>query len=357
VGLILSLWNENRAKVNKWYRKPLDRCISGNGKPYSISLKKGTVNKLLVTFLGGGASWSEETARTPISMRSIITMKQGYYLEHVPPVFLKMGHVGLLASGDKRNPFHDWFILNIPYSTADFHIGCNDFNYKDDKGKERTLYHHGMKNVRSALSVLKEFFGETPETLVISGCSAGAFGCLAHVSEISDLYPDCENIIVYTEGAHLHSPLWNEIIRTVWKTESDLVTYIESDDLVFDFLRYAQDNTPSHTRFLYSVSVWDEALVQFMSKMNHGEVAVSEQTLQEFHETLIETVKKLKKNITNFSYYLTDFGKKKDGVTPHIFSGSPKLLYNKMQDDISLADWISQGLDESPPDVGVKFIN
>jgi len=34
------------SKKQKWYYKQLDGCVSGNGKPYSISLKKGNVNKL-----------------------------------------------------------------------------------------------------------------------------------------------------------------------------------------------------------------------------------------------------------------------------------------------------------------------
>jgi len=101
---------------------------------------------------------------------------------------------------------------------------------------------------------------------------------------------------------------------------------------------------PSHTRFLQSGSVWDEALTLFMHNMNHGGESINEQALQEYHNTLIEVVKKLKNEITNYSYYLTDFGRKKDGTTPHVFSGSPKFLYNAMQDDVPLADWSSYKL-------------
>jgi len=135
-----------------------------------------------------------------------------------------------------------------------------------------------------------------------------------------------------------------------------LIAYTESEDLIFDLFRYAQNHMPPHTRFLHSVSVWDEALVRFMHKMNHGESAVTKQALQEFHDTLIDTVKRLKREITNYAYYLTDYGKKKDGTTPHVFSGSPKLLYREMQDGVPLANWISQAFERSPMDVGEKFI-
>lgn len=343
-------------QTHKWYAHPLAGCVSGNGKPYTISLKQGTEQKLLVNFLGGGASWGAETARKPITMGSLLGRREGFYINHVSPMMLKLGHVGLLAARDRRNPFHNWHILNIPYSTADFHIGAHDFHYKDHRGKDKILYHHGAKNVAAALTELKCFFNKTPDTLVIAGVSGGAFGCLAHAPAIRSLYPKCGNIVVYTEGAHLRAPIWQETLRDVWKASPDLAVYAESEDLVFDLFRYAADNMPMGTKFLYSASVWDEALTRFMAKMNHGKVEITQQTLQEFHTTLIDVVKKLKAEIKDYSYYLTDYGKKQDGTTPHIFLGSPKLLYGAMQDDVALADWISQALMQSPPDVGGVFI-
>ena len=344
-------------KVQKWYYKQLDGCISGNGKPYCISLKKGTVNKLLVAFLGGGASWSEDTARNPITIQSLIKKEKKYYIEHVSPLMLSMGNVGLLSANDKRNPFHDWSIMNIAYSTGDFHIGCNDFPYKDKTGKDRLLHHHGAKNVETALGELSLLQKGTPDVLVVSGASAGAFGCLAHCPAIINIYPECKNIAVYTESAHLQSTQWQKILSDVWKVKSELTAYTTSADLVFDLFRYAQDNMPFHTRFLHSGSVWDEALTLFMYNMNHGGVNINEQALQQYHTTLIEVVKKLKNEISNYSYYLTDFGRKKDGSTPHVFSGSPKLLYNAMQDEVPLADWISQAIsDKKPIDVGSRFL-
>jgi len=345
------------SQSQKWHYKQLDGCVSGNGKPYSISLKKGVVNKLLVNFLGGGASWSEDTARNPITLQSLMKKEKKYYIEHVSPLMLSLGNVGLLSANDKRNPFHDWFIMSIPYSTGDFHIGHNDFPYKDKAGKDRLLHHHGAKNVEAAFGELSLLLSGTPDVLVVSGLSAGAFGCLAHCPAIIDIYPECKNITVYTEGAHLHSTKWQKILNDIWKVKPDLAAYTTSADLVFDLFRYAQDNMPSHMRFLHSGSVWDEALTLFMHNMNHGGVSINEQALQEYHTTLIEVVKKLKNKITNYSYYLTDFGRKKDGTTPHVFSGSPKFLYNAMQDDVPLADWISQAISgKSPADVGSRFV-
>jgi len=343
-------------KTQKWYQKPLDGCISSTGKPYRITLKKGTSNKLLVNFLGGGLSWSEETAARPFTIASMLRKKEAFYIKDVHPVQLKFTNIGILDAKDRRNPFRDWYVLNIPYTSGDFHIGNNNYLYKSIKGKEKTLYHHGQKNVAAAMTALKELFPQTPEAMVIMGLSAGGFGCVVHSPQIKNLYPDCDDVIVYSEGAHLHSLHWPEIVKNVWKASPDLMAYIKSADLIVDLFRYAQDNMPPSTLFLHSNSVWDKALVMIMHKLNHGNLLVNEQALKEFNDTLLCAVRKMKRDIPNYYYYLTGYGKnQKDETTPHIFSGTPRLLYSEMQDSVSIANWLCQATEGNPIDIGEKF--
>ena len=341
--------------TQKWQIKKLDGCVSSNGKPYYVSLKPGRVNKLLVNFLGGGASWNEETAQRPMTLPALMAKKEAFYIPHMSPMMLKLGQVGLLSAKDGRNPFHDWYILNIPYATADFHIGNADFSYRDSRGRGKILHHHGAKNAQAAIAQLKPFFSQTPDVLAITGSSAGAFGCLAHGANIAALYPACENITLYAEGANLVWARWPEIASDVWQVGPELKAYIKSKDLVFDLFSYARDHMPKHTRFLHAVSVWDEALTRFMAKMNHGKMEINEERLADFHTSLLSVVKKLEENIEQYRYYLTDYGKQKDGTTPHVFMGSAKLLYGKMQEDIALASWISKALETMPSSVGRKF--
>lgn len=346
----------DKIETQRWYQIPIDGCVSSTGKPYRITLKKGTVNKLLINFVGGGVSWNEETAANPMNLRTVLK-REFYYISDVAPMNLKFMHVGILNGKDKRNPFRDWHVLTIPYASGDFHLGNSDYPYQDVKGKDKVLHHHGNKNVTSALEVLKEFYPQTPETILIAGQSAGGFGCLAHAPKIAKLYPECNNITVYSEVSHLYSPLWPDIAKNIWKVNSDLLVYIKSADLVADLFRYARENTPLSIRFLHMNSVWDKELVKFMYKMNHDKKEVNPQALKEFHHSLSSTVCKLKKEIPNYYFYLTDYGKsQKDGTTSHLFSGTPKLLYSEMQDGISLANWLHQGVGGNPADVGAKFV-
>ncbi|MCL1801051.1 MAG: hypothetical protein FWG25_06795, partial [Promicromonosporaceae bacterium] len=56
---------------------------------------------------------------------------------------LRLANVGLFKTTDKRNPFRDWHMVNIPYVTADFHIGNHDFPYQSANNEPKVLHHHG----------------------------------------------------------------------------------------------------------------------------------------------------------------------------------------------------------------------
>ena len=344
------------ANTQKWHQKTLDGCVSSTGKSYRVLLKRGTVNKLLVNFLGGGASWSVETAARPFTVSSILKKQEAFYISDVSSLQLKFADVGLFKASDKRNPFRDWHMLNIPYVNGDFHIGNHDYPYQSLKNESKVLHHHGQKNVTAALAALKEFFPETPEALIIMGLSAGGHGCVAHSPQIQNLYPACKQVVVYAEGTHLYSPFWPNVAESVWKVRPDLMDYITGEVLMADLFRYAKDYMPPSTLFLHSNSVWDKALVEMMYKMNHGKQQVNAEALAEFHTTLLKTVRTLKQEIPGYYYYLTDYEKsKKDGTTPHTFAGAPKLLYSEMQDGVSLANWICRAVEGKPLDIGTAF--
>lgn len=353
----MKILTNNKLEVGTWYRKDLDGGVASNGKPYSITFKKGTVNKLLVFFVGGGLSWNAETALNPITVGSLVRKKEAFYVSHVAPIQLKFMHVGMLNTKDKRNPFADWHVLTIPYSTADFHLGNNDYSYQDGNGNDHVIHHRGATNVKKALKVLKEVVPETPETLLIAGVSAGGFGCVAHAPSIHKLYPDCKNIVVCADGSYWDSPEWTKITKEVWKVNAQLEPYINGRDLMTGLLHYASDHMPSQTVFLHAISVWDTDLVKFMNKMNNGKLAITSQALQAFHNSLTSAVRELKNEIPNYYYYLTDDGKnKKDGTTPHVFLGNPKLFYKAMRDNTSIANWLLGATQGNTLDVGGNFI-
>ncbi|MDR2654553.1 MAG: hypothetical protein LBC56_00560 [Oscillospiraceae bacterium] len=352
-----ALWDAANAQPFTWYKQPLPGCVCSDGTPYCAYLKKGTVNKLMVHFSAGGSSWNEHTAQRPITPWTFFLRQEGYYFRGISSTTESM-HTGIMQDNDARNPLNDWYALCVPYVSADLHFGNNDFPYKDKKGKPRILYHHGVANTNACLGLLKDFFPGEPEALFIGGESAGAFGSVANCAKVAALYPNCRNITVYSDAAHLHTHKFHSIIRDIWKVPPDLSAYAKSDYPTVDLFQYARDKTPPHTKFLHANSLYDQILIEYMFQMDKDRLGTYSHTLQEFGNTLKIAVKTLKKDIPNYSYYLTDYGKnKKTGTTPHTFSLLPKLFYADMQDGISVANWIKQAIEGKAIDVGEKLLN
>ena len=345
----------DKMEIGCWYRKELDGAVSSNGKQYSISLKKGNINKLFVFFLGGGLSWNAMTAANPITIGALMRQKEAFYIPHVYNLQLKSMNIGLLDNKDARNPFADWHMLVLPYASADFHLGNKDYPYQDNKGNPRILHHQGAKNVQKALQVLKEMFPETPDHLVIAGVSAGGFGCVAHAPSVQALYPECKKTIVFADGSYLNASHWSDVAKNVWNVSAHLAPFIKSSDIMSDLFHYASAQMPEDTIFLHANTVWDAMLVKFMNKMNNGIFAIDEQALMTFHQQLICDTKKLKKELPAYFYYLTDYGKKKNGTTFHNFAGSAKLIYGKLQDETSIVDWLNKAISGAPLDIGTQF--
>jgi len=343
--------------MGKWQQKVVEGK-SSTGKPFRVLFKPGKVNKLLINFLGGGLSWNAETAARPFSVKSMMKKQEAFYISDVAPLQLKLVNTGLVSAKDERNPFLDWNMVNIPYVSGDFHIGNSDFEYIAAKGKPAVLHHHGQKNVEAALKAVKELCPQSPDVIVIMGLSAGGHGCLAHAPHIHQLFPECKRFIVYSEGAHIKSPLWADVVQNVWKIKSEMAKYVTSDVLVDDLFCYAKDNMPPNTMFLQSNSAWDKALTEFMHKMNHGTLSINTAALNEFYQSLLSSTKLLKQEIPNYYYFLTNFGKSpKDGTTPHVFAGTPRLVFDAIQEGVSIADWLVAAVSGETEDIGTDFIS
>ena len=110
-------------KVGKWYAITPTDARTADGKPWHGLIKLGKENKVLVYFLGGGASTDTYTAARPHSV------KDGFY-NNVAKNLDFVANMGIAGNG-KHNPFRDWTVLIIQYATGDFHCGNGGFPYQD----------------------------------------------------------------------------------------------------------------------------------------------------------------------------------------------------------------------------------
>lgn len=138
---------KNNPKVGKWYRVSDKAMKDSEGNSYHALFKKGSDNKVLVYFAGGGVSVNEEMARDDTYNTKLVKP------DYLANVTMNMGGI---ATSVKGSPFENWTVIMFPYSTGDFHTGTGEFKYKDKDGKEKILYHNGYNNYTLAMKEIME---------------------------------------------------------------------------------------------------------------------------------------------------------------------------------------------------------
>ncbi len=166
---------------NGWIAiSPGGDTMCADGSPYTFFTREGESDNLWIDFQGGGACWNGFTC----------PYTQGTYDSTVNPEEPNdnpaIAQSGLYNLSNPDNPLADHDIVFVPYCTADVHMG-------DTVQRYQTLYsdidvhHNGVNNATAALSYAYENYAE-PESVFISGCSAGSLGAEFWSSAIMSQY-------------------------------------------------------------------------------------------------------------------------------------------------------------------------
>ena len=171
-----------------WNRfDPGGETICSLGAPYAFFARPGTVNKLIVDFIGGGACWDALTCNMPDDF---------FYaeVESVPFRFAiptdNVPH-GIYDHARAENPFADWYHVVVPYCTGDLHWGDSVTTYGKGTANEVTINHKGAVNVRAVLKWVYDNFSG-PEQILVTGCSAGSYGSALWSADVMNHYPKAE---------------------------------------------------------------------------------------------------------------------------------------------------------------------
>jgi hypothetical protein len=143
------------------------RPICALGTPYEFYVRRGTVNKVLYYFQGGGACWDWFTCAVGACDQSVDGAEDN-------PALAPSGFFDL---ANPANPFRDWHIVFIPYCTCDVHWG--DATYTHTNGPASiTIEHRGFVNAAVVEKWAREHF-VAPDEVFVTGSSAGAYGAIA----------------------------------------------------------------------------------------------------------------------------------------------------------------------------------
>jgi len=186
------------------------QCMQGD--QYRYFGRRGSVNKLLIHYMGGGACWDGFTCGdsipdvTPTCNTSAdLDLNEG-----------DRGGFGDLSN--EANPFKDWHTLFVTYCSCDIHFGDATRNYE---GMTVPVQHKGYHNAKVAERWAREHF-YNPEEVFVTGTSAGAYGAWFNAPLLHEVWPASQIHVLADAGNGVITPefLKNEFGN--WDFEKNL---------------------------------------------------------------------------------------------------------------------------------------
>lgn len=348
-------------EIRQWYNIPLEGSVCANGEPNPLFVRKGSVNKLVIYFYGGGLFWKPEDAWRFNTPETLFDSDYGYCtgetrIGNAFWSFVLNGGKGLFSNDPSRSPFTDWTIVAINYGTGDFHVGQTEYAVTDKRSVTKTMKIQGYRNFQLAMDYIQRI-SPNPEQLLICGESAGGFGVSLLAGDILDTYPECKNVTVCSD-ASLFLYDWPHVLKDVWNAPEHIRSRVATDNLVADCYKDLTARYRDRVRFLFLCGVRDIALTQYANAMEGGARKPTRERAQRFQAELREHVAALKAADPNFGIYIHDFPtKNKANCVQHMTLTAPSFSEREI-DGLSPSKWLKSAvIDGQVADIGLYLLD
>lgn len=335
----------------KWYRVTSSEMKDSEGNDYHAFFKKGTENKVLIYFAGGGVSINEETAKDDT-----------YNTKMVQPDILAniTMNMGGLASDSKDSPFGDWSMILFPYATGDFHAGTGEFHYTDTDGKEKILYHNGYINYTETMKQVIEKAGiSNPESVVVTGYSAGGFGAALLANDVFiNYYPNAESKTVLVDASLLLYEDWHTVATDVWQTPKEISDKLTGNNLTLDCLTALHEKYGDGIHLLFDSSTRDGDLAKVQNYLDTGVMDVTEKEADIYQQILKETIPQFKEaGVSLFIWDGLPWYDDPRNLTMHTIIATPTVWLPFEEQQQSIAGWLSDAIDGDLKDFGLDLVD
>lgn len=342
---------KNNPKVGKWYRVTTSYMKTSEGDRYRAFFKKGSENKVLIYFAGGGVSVNEETARDDTYNTKEVA------IDMLANVTMNMGG---LASEVEGSPFENWSIILFPYATGDFHAGTGEFRYTDTDGKEKILYHNGYVNYSEAMKMVMNMSGlDNIDTVLVTGYSAGGFGAALLSDDVfTNYFPNAESKNVLVDASLLLNDDWHNIATDVWQTPKEISDKLVSNNLTLDCLASLHEKYGEDIHLLFDCSTRDGDLAKVQNYFDDGIMDVDEKQADEFQQILKKTIPQFKEaGVSLFIWDGVAWYDDPRNMTAHTIIATPAVWLPFEEQNKSIAQWLVDAIDGNLSDYGVELID
>lgn len=198
----------------KWKaHNPGGETSCGDGSEFKYFTHKANSSKLLVYFTGGGACWTGQQCNTEAD-----PTPYAYNLTNNDP----RNKRGIFNLSHPENPFTDYTMVYVPTCTGDVVMGDSvaTYRYQAEDGPEKTvtIHHKGYQNGRSVLNWVYESVDD-PETIVVSGSSAGGLATPFYANIIANHYPEARVVSIGDAAGAYRKSATEKADLTSWNME------------------------------------------------------------------------------------------------------------------------------------------
>jgi len=178
--------------------RPGGETLCAKGTPYHFYVRRGSPQKLLMFFEGGGACWTGEDCDRGRPNYHPDLVSQG------PAVDPAMR--GILDLAHPENPLADRSAVLVPYCTGDVHLGDRSTTYRVASGggeaRSVTVQHRGQANAMAVLRWIYANFAD-PREIFVTGSSAGGVATPFYASVLAQHYPNAR-VVALGDDAGMH---------------------------------------------------------------------------------------------------------------------------------------------------------
>lgn len=319
---------------------PGGETLCADGSAYRYFVSPGNVNKLLVTFEGGGACWNGGLCSSPSTPGNNF---RGLYVNRVYGSPQDYGFGGVFSRTNPKNPFKNWYHVHVSYCTGDLHLGDNTATYPAPGGGTLTVQHRGAVNTRAVLDWVFSNFS-SPKTVFVAGVSAGAYASIIWLPEIAAAYPDADLAQLGDSGAGVVTPGFFAADAANWRIGGalpELATPVALDENILVNLYRGVGRAYPEAALAQYTSVLDGTQIGFFGLMQ-GITQPTPELAAAWSAKMTASLGAIAAETPNFRSYVSalDLDANPANGTAHVILQRPEF-YTLETNGVHFADWLN----------------
>ncbi|MDO4175748.1 MAG: pectin acetylesterase-family hydrolase [Eubacteriales bacterium] len=345
-------------KVGEWYAIDIDEAVSSDGSKWQGYFRKGSENKVVLYFYGGGFSVNEYTAARSMDAEG------GFYnprlntgLNVMTTAIRKWG----IGNDAEDNVLKDWTFIGVPYCNGDFHSGTGDKEYTALDGSTKTIHYNGYTNYRRLVTKLFDYIDSSPDQLLVTGSSAGGFGAAILADDAIALFNNPQDVAVLVDSSLLITEDWHDIMVNEWHSTQQFSDVVTTDNITLDSL-VALHNKRDNVKILFDCSVRDYNLSMAQRFFDEGAqqamvLNIGKAEGDRFQQILKKMVSDMQEQIPGCGIYIWDEETQADGhLTVHTAAGA-KIFFDSESRNPSLAQWLENAMHGNVESFGLELLD